>query len=64
MNRLAEVIYIIEFKLDGTDALAQLKSRKYYEKYLTENRPIYLVGIEFSIKERNVSKIMWENWSQ
>jgi hypothetical protein len=55
--KLDDVIYIIEFKTDGTDALGQIEEKKYYEKYLNENKDIYLIGIEFDTKERNISKI-------
>jgi len=51
-------IYIIEFKVDSDDALKQIKEKKYYEKYLQENKEIYLVGINF--KDRNISKLEWE----
>ena len=38
--KLSNAIYIIEFKTDGSDALAQIKDRKYHEKYLGDNLPI------------------------
>jgi hypothetical protein len=38
------------FKTDGKDALAQIKERKYYEKYISLNLPIYLVRVEFDVK--------------
>jgi len=58
--KLPNAIYVTEFKIDGSDALAQIKSKKYHEKYLSENKPVYLVGINFDISERNISKIEWE----
>jgi len=58
--KLPNTIYVIEFKVDGTDALAQIKDKKYHEKYLGDNLPIYLVGIEFDRSERNISKMEWE----
>lgn len=47
-------IYIFEFKLNGTkeEALAQIKTKKYYEKYIGKGKPIYLIGAEF--KDRNI----------
>ncbi len=54
-------IIIIEFKIDSTDALKQIKEKKYHEKYLDENLPIYLVGVSFDTKERNISQIEWES---
>ncbi|PIF04398.1 MAG: hypothetical protein CSA86_02130, partial [Arcobacter sp.] len=35
----------------------QIKKKNYHEKYLNENKDIYLVGIEFSKEDRNISKI-------
>jgi len=35
-------------------ALKQILEKKYYEKYLNENKKIVLVGIEFSKKLRNI----------
>ncbi|KIM13208.1 MAG: hypothetical protein KU38_00655 [Sulfurovum sp. FS08-3] len=57
--KLPHTIYIIEFKVDATDALAQIKDKRYYEKYLSDGRDIYLVGIEFDTKDRNISKMEW-----
>ncbi len=54
---LDTAIYIIEFKTDGTSAIQQIKQKKYHEKYMDRNLPIYLVGIEFDTKERNISKV-------
>ena len=53
-------IYVCELKVDGSaeDALAQIKERKYYEKYLPlarkKNIKLHLVGIDFSSEERNI----------
>jgi hypothetical protein len=58
--KLSQCIYIIEFKVDGSSALAQIKAKQYHQKYLGENLPIYLVGIEFDKSERNISKVEWE----
>jgi hypothetical protein len=58
--KLPHTIYIIEFKVDATDALAQIKDKRYYEKYQSDGRDIYLVGIEFDTKDRNISKMEWE----
>ena len=53
-------IYIIEFKVNNENALQQIKEKKYYEKYLNEGKEIYLVGIVFDEKEKNISKFEWE----
>ena len=54
--KMPEAIYICEFKVDGSDALQQIKDKKYYEKNLDEQKEIYLVGIEFDTNDRNISK--------
>jgi len=51
-------VYLFEFKVvelvpEGR-ALAQLKEKRYHEKYLGACREIYLIGVEFSKKERNI----------
>ena len=53
-------IYIFEFKVKDEDPLFQIKKKKYYEKYLKENKEIILVGINFDEKEKNVKKLVWE----
>jgi hypothetical protein len=53
-------IFIIEFKVDSKGALQQIRDKKYYEKYLNYDKPIYLVGIEFSKEDRNICKFEWE----
>lgn len=53
-------IYILEFKVDGTDALTQIKEKKYHEKYLDKNRDMYLIGIEFNSKDKNINNFEWE----
>ena len=58
-----DVIYIIEFKVienGGNTALAQIKEKKYFEKYLNQNKDIYLVGIEFDESEKNICGFEWE----
>ncbi len=52
--------YILEFKVDGSNALAQIKEKKYYQKFLAEGSNIYLVGINFEEQKRNISKFEWE----
>ncbi|MFZ2969003.1 MAG: AAA family ATPase [Sulfuricurvum sp.] len=53
-------IYVIEFKVDGSNALTQIKTMNYHEKYLSEKRDLYLIGIEFDKENRNVSLVEWE----
>ena len=63
--KIKEKIYLIEFKVvDDTNqpskALEQIKQKKYYEKYLPIDVDIYLVGVAFEKKERNISDFQWE----
>ncbi len=58
-------VYVIEFKvLDETTqtgcALKQIKEKKYYEKYQASADKLYLVGMEFSKKKRNLACFEWE----
>jgi len=48
-------IYIFEFKVNKGDALEQIKEKKYYEKYLSSKNEVYIIGIVFDAKERNVT---------
>jgi len=57
---LDDKIFIIEFKAineqtqQGT-ALAQIKAKNYQQKYLSEGKIVYLVGMEFEKQQRNLS---------
>jgi len=60
-----KTVIIFEFKVvegerEQNTALEQIKNKKYYEKYLSSGKGIYLVGIEFSKVERNITKFDWE----
>ena len=51
-------VYLFEFKVvelasEGA-AMAQLKARRYADKYRGLDQPIHLIGVEFSKDERNV----------
>ena len=65
--------YILEFKVNeltsGEKALQQLKEKKYYEKYVNYKpqylasgviKEIYLIGVEFSKTDRNITAFEWE----
>ncbi len=56
--------YLFEFKvveLEGEGrALAQLKEKGYYEKYLNQCKEVYLIGVEFSKEKRNIVAFEWE----
>ncbi|GAB6078953.1 ATP-binding protein [Hydrogenobaculum acidophilum] len=56
-------VYVIEFKVvnnPSDDPLRQIKEKKYYEKYLSEGKEIYIVGIEFSEDNKNIVGFSWE----
>ena len=53
-------IYILEFKVGDENALEQIKSREYQQKYLSESRDIFLVGINFDEVKRNIMQFEWE----
>jgi Holliday junction resolvase-like predicted endonuclease len=58
-------IYIIEFKViknenEKGSALKQIREKKYYEKFLCKEKEIYLIGIEFDEREKNVSNLVYE----
>jgi hypothetical protein len=74
--KIKDTIYILEFlvkrsgceaitlceKVDGKkgDSLTQIKEKNYHQKYLSENKEIYLLGIEFDSKEKNICNFEWE----
>jgi hypothetical protein len=49
-------IYIFEFKLDksANEALDQINDKAYYERFLSQNKPIHLVGVNFNSQLRNI----------
>jgi len=63
--KMEEAIYVIEFKVEGNgNALEQIKAKNYHQKYLSDNLPIYLIGITFDKQERNISQMEWEGLSK
>ncbi len=50
--------YLFEFKVVELEpegrALEQLKEKRYFEKYAAEGCKIFLIGVEFSKRERNI----------
>ena len=57
-------VYILEFKVvedkEERKALEQIKDKRYYEKYIGKYNDIYLIGIEFSKKDKNIVSFEWE----
>ncbi|MEA3467633.1 MAG: AAA family ATPase [Thermodesulfobacteriota bacterium] len=59
--KLENNIYILEFKVDGSgNAMQQIKEKNYQQKYLDEEKDIFLIGIDFSSNDKNVSNFEWE----
>ena len=62
---LDDKIFIIEFKAineqtqQGT-ALAQIKAKNYQQKYVSAEKTVYLIGMEFEKQQRNLSFFEWE----
>ena len=56
-------IYIIELKCNqaAEKAIEQIKEKKYFEKHLTGNRKIFLLGINFDTEARRISEWKLEN---
>ncbi|MFT6150509.1 MAG: hypothetical protein ACJAUH_003214 [Saprospiraceae bacterium] len=61
-----DFIYLMEFKLDGTstDAIEQIKNRKYAAAYENSSKKVFLVGVNFSKEERNVESWECEVWER
>ncbi len=61
---LDESIVIMEFKLttngDAPSALTQIKNQHYADKYISLQKPIYLLGISFDPEKRNVRECVFE----
>lgn len=58
----ANYIYVFEFKLHDTaeSAMAQIHERKYYEKFTTSGKTIFLVGVAFDATTRNIGPYLVE----
>ena len=56
---LDDAVCLFEFKVvkdaPTGEAMAQLKARRYADKYRTEGRRVHLIGVEFSRKDRNLA---------
>jgi len=57
-------IYIIEFKVGtATEALLQIRNKNYAQKFIIENKPIYLLGIGFDSENKNIGSYKLEQFS-
>ena len=51
-----QAIYLFEFKLDNDPtALAQIKAKEYFKKYLLDTRDIYIIGVNFDSVKGNLA---------
>jgi len=55
ITQTAVFIFEIKMKHINKNALEQIKEKKYHQKYLTENKNIFLIGIEFDENQKNIS---------
>jgi len=53
-------IFEIKMKSNPKNALQQVREKKYHEKYLTTEKEIYLIGVEFDEQNKNISKFETE----
>jgi hypothetical protein len=59
-----DFIYLMEFKLGpAQEAMAQIKEKKYYEKYLASSKTVKLVGVGFDVGQRNIGDYKIEELS-
>lgn len=60
---LAQTVYIFEIKMDGStqEAIDQIYTNRYFEPYILEEKPIELIGINFSSTERNIDGYQYES---
>lgn len=66
--RLPDKILIIEFKLakygSAKDALNQIKTKNYADKFQADKRPIYLIGMSFDEEKKELKELLWEQLSE
>ncbi len=54
----ADYVYVLEVKLDGTadDALRQIDERGYADPFMSDNRHLYKIGVNFSSATRGIEE--------
>lgn len=53
--RTEKAVYLFEFKMDKKKtALAQIKQKEYFKKYLLDQREIYIIGVNFDSQKGNL----------
>jgi len=55
-------VYVMEFKRDrsAAEAMAQIKEKKYYERFLGAGKKITLVGVNFDSDKRTIAEWVTE----
>jgi hypothetical protein len=55
-------VYVMEFKRDksAAEAMAQIKDKKYYDKFLSSGKKITLVGVNFDSEKRTIAEWVTE----
>ncbi|MCK4763909.1 MAG: ATP-binding protein [Candidatus Aminicenantes bacterium] len=61
--QVEDTVYIMEFKLGSeTEALEQIKNKKYYEKYAGQGKKIVLAGVGFDMEKRSIGGYLLEDY--
>ena len=42
------------------DAIKQIKDKKYADKFKSDKRPIYLIGMSFDEQTKTMQDLLWE----
>ena len=55
---IPDYVYVMEFKRDksASEALKQIKEKKYYEKFLNSGKKITLIGVNFDSEKRTIAE--------
>jgi hypothetical protein len=62
MMETPDHVYVMEFKRDASasEALSQIKDKKYYEKFLGSGKKITLIGVNFDSNKRTIAEYVTE----
>ena len=57
-------VYIFEFKVDrpAEDAMRQIHDKGYAHRYAADHRTVFLIGVSFSTKKRNIDTYLLEKY--
>ena len=61
-NQKEDFVFVFEFKLNKTAeiALAQIKERDYFRRYLNSGKKIFLVGVNFDPEAGQIASWTYE----